>query len=34
VCIEFDETPEAGAGTLRWLFTPRVLRSLAIQHFR
>jgi phosphohistidine phosphatase len=34
VCIEFDETPEAGAGTLRWLFTPRVLRTLAIQHFR
>ena len=25
-CIEFDEVPEAGAGTLRWLFTPKVLR--------
>jgi len=33
VCIEFDEAPEAGAGTLRWLFTPRVLRTLADQHF-
>ena len=29
VCIEFDETPESGAGKLRWLFTPRVLRTLA-----
>ena len=28
VCIEFDDAPEAGAGTLRWLFTPRVLRTL------
>lgn len=28
-CIEFDGEPEAGAGKLRWLFTPRVLRSLA-----
>ena len=25
-CIEFDDAPEAGAGTLRWLFTPKVLR--------
>ena len=33
VCIEFDEAPEAGAGMLRWLFTPRVLRTLAAQHF-
>jgi len=33
VCIEFDEAPAAGAGTLRWLFTPRVLRTLAGQHF-
>ena len=33
VCIEFDEAPAAGAGTLRWLFTPKVLRNLAGQHF-
>ncbi len=33
VCIEFEGAPEAGAGTLRWLFTPRVLRTLAGQHF-
>jgi phosphohistidine phosphatase len=33
VCIEFDDALEAGAGTLRWLFTPRVLRTLAAQHF-
>ena len=26
VCIEFDGAPRAGAGTLRWLFTPKVLR--------
>ena len=35
VCIEFDDGPKAGAGTLRWLFTPKVLRSLvrvAYQH--
>jgi len=30
VCLEFDEAPEAGAGKLRWLFTPKVLRTLAI----
>jgi len=30
VCIEFDEAPKAGAGKLRWLFTPKVLRNLAI----
>jgi phosphohistidine phosphatase len=30
VCIEFDGTPEAGAGTLRWLFTPKVLRLSAV----
>src|SRR5215210_6093410 len=30
VCIEFEDAPEAGAGTLRWLFTPRVLRTLAV----
>ena len=29
VCIEFDDAPEAGAGKLRWLFTPKVLRNLA-----
>jgi phosphohistidine phosphatase len=28
VCIEFDEAPKAGAGKLRWLFTPKVLRTL------
>ena len=28
--IEFDVAPEAGAGKLRWLFTPRVLRTLAV----
>ena len=30
VCVEFDDAPEAGAGTLRWLFTPRDLRTLAV----
>jgi phosphohistidine phosphatase len=30
VCVEFDDAREAGAGTLRWLFTPRVLRTLAV----
>ena len=30
VCIEFDDAPQAGAGKLRWLFTPRVLRTLAV----
>ena len=30
VCIEFDEVPEAGAGKLRWLFTPKVLRNIAV----
>jgi phosphohistidine phosphatase len=30
VCIEFDDAPKAGAGTLRWLFTPRVLRTLGV----
>lgn len=29
VCIEFDDRPKAGAGKLRWLFTPKVLRSLS-----
>jgi phosphohistidine phosphatase len=28
VCIEFDDAPKPGAGTLRWLFTPKVLRTL------
>jgi phosphohistidine phosphatase len=27
VCIEFDDAPNAGAGKLRWLFTPKVLRG-------
>ena len=30
VCIEFDDAPKTGAGTLRWLFTPRVLRTLDV----
>ena len=30
VCIEFDDAPKAGAGKLRWLFTPRVLRTLGV----
>jgi phosphohistidine phosphatase len=29
VCIEFDDAPKAGAGKLRWLFTPKVLRGQA-----
>ena len=29
-CIEFDEVPKAGAGKLRWLFTPKVLRNTAV----
>ena len=29
VCIEFEGGPRPGAGKLRWLFTPKVLRSLA-----
>ena len=27
VCIEFDDAPKAGAGKLRWLFTPKVHRG-------
>jgi phosphohistidine phosphatase len=30
VCIEFDSAPETGAGKLRWLFTPKVLRLSAV----
>ena len=30
VGIEFDDAPKAGAGKLRWLFTPRVLRTLGV----
>ena len=29
VCIEFEGGPRPGAGKLRWLFTPKVLRNLA-----
>ena len=29
VCIEFEDAPLPGAGKLRWLFTPKVLRGLA-----
>ncbi len=28
-CIRFDGTPAPGAGELRWLLTPKVLRKLA-----
>jgi len=27
--LEFDALPERGAGTLRWLFTPRLIRRLS-----
>ncbi len=30
VCIELQDAPRAGAGKLRWLFTPKVLRNLAV----
>ncbi|MGH3147188.1 MAG: SixA phosphatase family protein, partial [Rubrobacter sp.] len=30
VCIEFQDVPRPGAGKLRWLFTPKVLRGLAM----
>jgi phosphohistidine phosphatase len=30
VCIEFNDAPKAGAGKLRWLFTPKVLRNIAV----
>ena len=29
VCIEFEDDPKPCAGKLRWLFTPKVLRTLA-----
>ena len=32
VCIEYDAAPGAGAGKLRWLLTPRVLRTLAVSY--
>jgi hypothetical protein len=28
-CIGFDGTVEPGAGELRWLLTPKAMRSLA-----
>ena len=31
-CIRFDNAPAPGAGELRWLLTPKVLRNLG-QHF-
>jgi phosphohistidine phosphatase len=31
-CIRFDDAPTPGAGELRWLLTPKVLRNLAGQH--
>jgi phosphohistidine phosphatase len=30
VCIKFDDAPRAGAGKLHWLFTPKVLRNIAV----
>jgi phosphohistidine phosphatase len=30
VCVEFRDAPQPGAGKLRWLFTPKVLRTLAV----
>ena len=30
--IRFDDAPAPGAGELRWLLTPKVLRNLAGQH--
>ncbi len=32
-CIGFDGAPAPGAGELRWLLTPEVLRSVARGHF-
>jgi phosphohistidine phosphatase len=32
-CISFEGTPAPGAGELRWLLTPEVLRSIAGQPF-
>ncbi len=32
VCIRFDGTPAPGSGELRWLLTPKMLRSVAGQH--
>jgi phosphohistidine phosphatase len=32
-CVRFDGPVEPGAGELRWLLTPKILRSLAGQHF-
>jgi phosphohistidine phosphatase len=29
-CIAFDDVPKAGAGKLRWLFTPKVLRNIDV----
>ena len=27
-CIQFDDAPERGAGKLRWLLTPKILRDI------
>ena len=27
-CVQFDGTPEAGTGSLRWLLTPRALQAI------
>jgi phosphohistidine phosphatase len=32
-CVRFDGAVEPGAGELRWLLTPAMLRSLTGQHF-
>jgi phosphohistidine phosphatase len=31
LCVRFDGDPAPGAGELRWLLTPKVLRRLADQ---
>ena len=30
-CIRFEEVPTPGTGELRWLLTPKVLRSIAVE---
>jgi hypothetical protein len=30
VCVRFDGAVEPGAGELRWLLTPKILRSIAV----
>ena len=33
VCVRFDGAVAPGAGKLRWLLTPKILRGLSGQHF-